>query len=318
MWARKHTRHVGTCAHKHARHVGTWARKHARHVGTFIQTHADSFNVWSYDSQHSSSLCVCGKINRWLCWALSSTTSENSLIRWRIMWPIQKLQKLCKSEFSCARFWYYSRMELLCNFHGKNLCDGVGRTVKHLATRASLQRPLDNQILTPYQLFEFASQDISGITSFYVDSETIKKTAAILEPWFAKAEHIKGTRNHHQFVHEGSSMRMIHISGSTSNVTNHIVDTNRMDLNNSHLVHIMLANMTMIFISVLSIMFPWNTVMLMWNSCTPKHLLKCFFGLIMKIYAGFPWIIWFAGSNLPPLVAQLDTIHLMKLALIKF
>ena len=59
---------------------------------------------------------------------------------------------------------------------------GVGRTVKHLATRASLQRPLDNQILTPYQLFEFASQDISGITSFYVDSETIKKTAAILEP----------------------------------------------------------------------------------------------------------------------------------------
>ena len=66
--------------------------------------------------------------------------------------------------------------------HGKNLCDGVGGTVKCCATRASLQRPLDNQILTPYQLFEFASQDISGITSFYVDSETVKKTEAILEP----------------------------------------------------------------------------------------------------------------------------------------
>ena len=68
-------------------------------------------------------------------------------------------------------------------------CDGVGGTGK--------QRPLDNQILTPYQLFEFASQDISGITSFYVDSETVKKIAAILEPQFAKTEHIKGTRNHH-------------------------------------------------------------------------------------------------------------------------
>ena len=95
----------------------------------------------------------------------------------------------------------------------------------------NLQRPLDNQIFTPYQLFEFASQYISGITSFYVDSEIVKKTAAILEPQFAKAKSVKGTRNHHQFLPEGSSMRMIYISGSTSNVDNHIIDTNRMDLN---------------------------------------------------------------------------------------
>ena len=89
-----------------------------------------------------------------------------------------------------------------------------------------------NQALTPYHFFEFASQDISGITSFYVNSETVKKTAAILEPRFAKTERIKGTRKHHQFVPEGSSMRMIHISGNTSNVDNLIFDTNRMDLNN--------------------------------------------------------------------------------------
>ena len=86
-------------------------------------------------------------------------------------------------------------------------------------------------MLTPYQLFEFASQDNSGIT-FYVNSETLKKTAAILEPRFAKSERIKGTRNHHQFVPEGSSMRMICISGSTSNVDKHLVDTSRMDLDN--------------------------------------------------------------------------------------
>ena len=34
-----------------------------------------------------------------------------------------------------------------------------------------------------------------------------------------------------QFVLEESSMRMICISGSTSNADNHIIDTNRMDLN---------------------------------------------------------------------------------------
>ena len=56
------------------------------------------------------------------------------------------------------------------------------------------------------------------------------KATATLEPQFAKAENIKGTRNPHQFVHEGSNMRMICISRSTSNVDNHIVDTNRMDL----------------------------------------------------------------------------------------
>ena len=152
------------------------------------------------------------------------------------------------SDGSCAQYKNYKNFANLIfhvqdfgitaewNFfatsHGKNLCDGVGGTVKRLATRASLQRPLDNQILTPYQLFEFASQDIFGITSFYVNSETVKKTAAILEPQFAKAERLNGTRNHHQFVPEGSSMRMIHISESNSNADNHIIDTNRMDLNN--------------------------------------------------------------------------------------
>ena len=81
-------------------------------------------------------------------------------------------------------------------------------------------------------IFELASQDTSGITSFYVGSEIVKKTAAILEPQFAKAEHIKVTRNHYQFVPKGSSMRMICIFGSNSHVDNHNVDTNRMDLSN--------------------------------------------------------------------------------------
>ena len=161
---------------------------------------------------------------------------------------LPQLQKIHQfSDGSCAQYKNYKNFANLI-FHvqdfgitaqwnflatslGKNLCDLVGGTVKRLATKASLQRPLDNQIPTSYQLFEFNSQNISGITSFYVDSETVKKIAAILEPRFVKAECIKGTNYHHQFVPEGSSMRMIFISGSNSNVDNYIVDTNRMDLN---------------------------------------------------------------------------------------
>ena len=83
-------------------------------------------------------------------------------------------------------------------------------------------------------------------------------------------------------VPEGSSMMIICISGSTSNVDNHIIDTGRMDLNNITPASYYAC------ISVLSIRFPWNTVMLMWNSCTPRHLLRSFFGLIVKISARFP------------------------------
>ena len=112
---------------------------------------------------------------------------------------LPQLQKIHYfSDISCAQYKNYKNLANLIfhvqdfgitaewNFfatsHRKNLCDGVGGTVKYLAIRASLQRPLDNQILTCCQLFEFASQDIFGITSFFIDSETVKKTAAILEP----------------------------------------------------------------------------------------------------------------------------------------
>ena len=47
--------------------------------------------------------------------------------------------------------------------HGKGACDGVGGTVKRLAARASLQRPYDQQIMTPRQLFDWASSNIPSI-----------------------------------------------------------------------------------------------------------------------------------------------------------
>ena len=132
--------------------------------------------------------------------------------------------------FQVQDFGIIAEWNFFATSHRKNLCDGVGVTVKCLATRASLQRPLDNQILTPYQLFEFASQDISGVT-FCVDSETVKKTAAVLEPRFANAEHIKGTKNHHQFVPEGSSMRIFIFLGVPPMLTIISLIPNKIDLN---------------------------------------------------------------------------------------
>ena len=151
----------------------------------------------------------------------------------------------------------------------KNLCDVIGGTVKCLATRASLQRPLDNQILIPYQLFEFASQDISVITSFYINSETIRVDSY---PWPMICKGRMYQRYQEPslkgvpwgwFVFLGVfRMGVIHISPMLTTIS--LIPTEWI-LTISHLVHIMLANMTMICISVFTIRFPWNMVTLMWN-----------------------------------------------------
>ena len=39
--------------------------------------------------------------------------------------------------------------------HGKSACDGIGGTVKRLTRKASLQRPVTNQILTLEAMFSF-------------------------------------------------------------------------------------------------------------------------------------------------------------------
>lgn len=46
--------------------------------------------------------------------------------------------------------------------HGKSPCDGIGGTVKRLTAKASLQRPVDGQILTPRDMFKFCQESLQG------------------------------------------------------------------------------------------------------------------------------------------------------------
>jgi len=62
-----------------------------------------------------------------------------------------------EKDFGIRAEWHFSATS-----HGKGACDGVGGTVKRLATKASLQKPFDEQIMTPLQLFEWASANITG------------------------------------------------------------------------------------------------------------------------------------------------------------
>jgi len=49
-----------------------------------------------------------------------------------------------KTDFGIEAKWVF-----FATSHGKQPCDSIGGTVKHLTAKASLQQPYNNQILTP-------------------------------------------------------------------------------------------------------------------------------------------------------------------------
>ena len=112
--------------------------------------------------------------------------------------------KIARTSSTCAIIrkilgvsaqWHFSATS-----HGKGACDGLGGTVKRLAARASLQRPYDEQIMTPRQLFEWASSSIPAVFFEYCSTEDYKREQIHLEGRFQRARTIPGTRKLHSFV----------------------------------------------------------------------------------------------------------------------
>ena len=100
-----------------------------------------------------------------------------------------------EDDFGISAEWHF-----YATSHGKNACDGLGGTVKRLAARASLQRPYDEQIMTPRQLFEWAAVNISTVTFNYCSMEEYERQHIFLEERFQNAKTIAGTRKLHSFI----------------------------------------------------------------------------------------------------------------------
>ena len=83
--------------------------------------------------------------------------------------------------------------------HGKSPCDGVGGTVKRLATRASLQQPYDKQLLSA-EVFRFCKEEIKGIEFIFILQADVEITRTSLEPRYTIAKPVPGTRSFHQFI----------------------------------------------------------------------------------------------------------------------
>lgn len=119
----------------------------------------------------------------------------------------KNFSNLCfhKKDFEVDAEWHF-----FSTAHGKGPCDGVGGTVKRLATKASLQRPYDNQILTPHQLFDWAVENIKTVSfEFSTQEEHIETEIKFLEERFSNSLTIKGTQKLHCFIPVESSSSKI-------------------------------------------------------------------------------------------------------------
>jgi hypothetical protein len=79
--------------------------------------------------------------------------------------------KLChhNTGFGINAEWYF----FFASSHGKGPCDGVGGTIKRLATLPSLH---DHQILTTAQLYSWAKEHIPSIHVQYVCNSEVEQT----------------------------------------------------------------------------------------------------------------------------------------------
>ncbi|XP_033127584.1 uncharacterized protein LOC117125231, partial [Anneissia japonica] len=102
-----------------------------------------------------------------------------------------------KDDFGLAAEWHF-----FATSHGKSPCDGIGGTVKRLVANASLQATTSGHILTPLDMFEWASANIPGIKFLHVTKKDVSENDEKfkLNERFALSTTLTGTRSHHCFI----------------------------------------------------------------------------------------------------------------------
>ena len=109
-------------------------------------------------------------------------------------------KNFCNLLFHYVDFSVEAEWNFFATSHGKNACDGVGGTVKREAARASLQATTTGQILTPRELFNWASNHIKNVKFFFVSKEDVAASFEQQEIRFNGAKRVAGTRSHHPYV----------------------------------------------------------------------------------------------------------------------
>ncbi|KAL5508956.1 hypothetical protein EMCRGX_G004228, partial [Ephydatia muelleri] len=100
-----------------------------------------------------------------------------------------------EEDFGVAAEWHF-----FATSHGKSAADGIGGTVKRTAAKASLQRPKEDQILTPAQLYQFVSSEIKGMHFSFATLNEHEEEARLLSERYKHSRTVPGTRSQHCVV----------------------------------------------------------------------------------------------------------------------
>ena len=106
--------------------------------------------------------------------------------------------------------WHY-----FATSHGNSPCDGIGGTVKRLVARASLQNPINNQILTPRDMYNWLKDNVDGIEFFFITQDQVKENSVKykLSERYEACKTIAGIRSHHSFIPSiGNKLEMRRVS----------------------------------------------------------------------------------------------------------
>lgn len=114
-----------------------------------------------------------------------------------------------KQDFGLEATWNF-----FATSHGKSPCDGLGGTLKRLASKASLQRPLDNQILTPKDLYDWASQSMKTVNVLWVPDSAVTAERQSLSSCYETARSIPKTRQYHHLAPKGQGCVSAKITSS--------------------------------------------------------------------------------------------------------
>ena len=103
---------------------------------------------------------------------------------------LKNVLNLClhEEDFDIPAEWHF-----FATSHGKGPSDGIGRTIKSEATKASLQRPYKDQILTALDLFHFVESSLNGINAEFLTCADWQTEDDLLRERFSIAKTIAGT-----------------------------------------------------------------------------------------------------------------------------
>lgn len=117
-------------------------------------------------------------------------------------------------DFGIPAEWHF-----YATSHGKSACDGLGGTIKRLVTKASIQRPLRDQILTALQMFDWAKDNILGMNFKFVTTEEYMAMRNEMDERFEKTIVLDGTQKFHSFIPVSEGMIQAKVYSSAEEVT---------------------------------------------------------------------------------------------------